>query len=107
MANLIAYPDNAHILITYNNNNPRMNQNQTRFCKNCRKSGHTVAYCYKHKKNKEQNRQPPQTRDRFTDNCRQHRGRSPVQQPHNSNINDQRRNHHPNESNRQNTSNQK
>ena len=67
---------------TYNNNNPRMNQNQTRFCKYCRKSGHTIAYCYKRKENKEQNKQPPQTRDKFTDNYRQNRGRSPGQQSH-------------------------
>ena len=73
---------------TYNNNNPRMNQNQTRFCKYCRKSGHTIAYCYKRKENKEQNKQPPQSRDKFTDNYRQNRGRSPGQQSHYPNNND-------------------
>ena len=90
---------------TYNNNNPRMNQNQTRFCKYCRKSGHTIAYCYKRKENKEQNKQPPQTRDKFTDNYRQNRGRSPGQQSHYPNNNDRRRDNYPSENNRQHTPN--
>ena len=34
---------------TYNNDNPRFKQNQTRFCKFCKRSGHTIAFCFKYK----------------------------------------------------------
>ena len=64
----------------YDANNPRNKQNQTRFCKHCRKSGHTIAYCFELKRLKEQNRQPPQNRDKFTDNYRRNRSKSPFQQ---------------------------
>ena len=64
----------------YDANNPRNNQNQTRLCKHCRKSGHTIAYCFELKRLKKQNRQPPQNRDKFTDNYRRNCSKSPFQQ---------------------------
>ena len=33
--------------VNLNPHNPRMNQNFTRFCKICRKEGHTMMYCWK------------------------------------------------------------
>ena len=40
---------------TYNNDNPRFKQNQTRFCKFCKRSGHTIAFCFKYKDFKNEN----------------------------------------------------
>ena len=56
IANLMKDQINA----TYNNNNPRFKQNQTRFCKFCKRSGHTIAYCFKYKDFKNENWNPPQ-----------------------------------------------
>ena len=68
---------------TYNNNNqtenPRFKQNQTRFCKFCKRSGHTIAYCFKYKDFKNENHSPPQYRKKFTDNYRRNRSQSPGQ----------------------------
>ena len=36
----------------YNNNNPRFKQSQTRFCKFCKRSGHTIAFFFKYKDSK-------------------------------------------------------
>ncbi len=38
----------------YNPNNPRYNQNKTRFCDYCRNNGHTKAYCRKKQADEEQ-----------------------------------------------------
>ena len=51
---------NNRISAAYNPNEPRNKQNHTRFCKFCRKSGHTIAYCYANRDFKKQNRQQPQ-----------------------------------------------
>ena len=59
---------NNIISAAYNPNEPRNKQNHTRFCKFCRKSGHTIAYCYANNDFKEQNIQQPQQRDKFRDN---------------------------------------
>ena len=61
----------------YNPNEPRNKQNHTQFCKFCRKSGQTIAYCYANKDFKEQNRQQPKLRDKFRDNYQSYRGRRP------------------------------
>ena len=55
---------------TYDPNQPRNRQNHTRFCSYCKRSGHTIAYCFEKKRHDEQNRQPPSYRDKFTDNYR-------------------------------------
>ena len=55
---------------TYDPNQPRNRQNHTRFCNYCKRSGHTIAYCFEKKRHDEQNRQPPSYRDKFTDNYR-------------------------------------
>ena len=65
---------------TYNNDNPRFKQNQTRFCKFCKRSGHTIAFCFKYKDFKNENRNPPQQREKFTDNYKRSRSHSPGQQ---------------------------
>ena len=52
----------------YNPNEPRNKQNHTRFCKCCRRSGHTISVCFKYRYHKDQNRKPPQYREKFSDN---------------------------------------
>ena len=47
---------------TYNNNNPRFKQNQTRFCEFCKRSGQTTAFCFKYKDCKNKNRNSPSSR---------------------------------------------
>ena len=71
---------------TYNNDNPRFKQNQTRFCKFCKRSGHTIAFFFKYKDFKNKNRNPPQQREKFTDNYKRSRSHSPGQQNYKSNI---------------------
>ena len=61
----------------YNPNELRNKQNRLRFCKFCRKSGHTIAYCYPNRDFKEQNRQQPQQRDKLRDTYQSYRGRRP------------------------------
>ena len=73
---------------TYNNDNPRFKQNQTRFCKFCKRSCHTIAFCFKYKDFK--NRNPPQQREKFTDNYKSSRSHSPGQQNYKSNNYDNR-----------------
>ena len=58
---------------TYDPNQPRNRQNHTRFCNYCKRSGHTIAYCFEKKRHDEQNRQPPSYRDKFTDSYRRSR----------------------------------
>ena len=75
-----------HIInATYNNNNPRYKQNQTRFCKFCKRSGHTIAYCFKCKDFEKENRNTPQHREKFTANYKRSRSHSPGQQNYRSN----------------------
>ena len=50
-------------------------QTHTRFCKFCRKSGHTIAYSYVIRDFKEQNRQQPQQSEKFRDNYQSYRVR--------------------------------
>ena len=64
---------NNGISAAYNSNELRNRRNHTRFCKFCRKSGHTIAYCYANKDFKEQNRQQPQQRDKFRDKYQSYR----------------------------------
>ena len=52
----------------YNPNEPRNKQNHSRFCKWCRRSGHTISVCFKYRDHKDQNRKPPQYREKFSDN---------------------------------------
>ena len=68
---------------TYKNNNPR--QNQTRFCKFCNCSSHTIAFCFKYKDFKNETRNPPQHREKFTDIYKRSRSQSPGQQNYRSN----------------------
>ena len=75
---------------TYNNDNPRFKQNQTRFCKFCKRSGHTIAFCFKYKDFKNEKRNPPQQREKFTDNYKRSRSHSPGQQNYKSNNYDNR-----------------
>ena len=96
---------------TYNNDNPRFKQNQTRFCKFCKRSGHTIAFCFKYKDFKNENRNPPQQREKFTDNYKRSRSHSPGQQNYKSNNYDnrnsrdrQRNSYNQNQSNYQNNS---
>ena len=96
---------------TYNNDNPRFKQNQTRFCKFCKRSGHTIAFCFKYKDFKNENRNPPQQREKFTDNYKRSRSHSPGQQNYkknnygNPNSRDRhRKSFHQNQSNFQNNS---
>ena len=96
---------------TYNNENPRFKQNQTRFCKSCKRSGHTIAFCFKYKDFKNENRNPPQQREKFTDNYKRSRSHSPGEQNYKSNNYDnlnsrdrQRNNYNQNQSNYQNNS---
>ena len=96
---------------TYNNDNPRFKQNQTRFCKFCKRSGHTIAFCFKYKDFKNENRNPPQQREKFTDNYKRSRSHSPGQQNYKSNNYDnrnsrdrQRNSYSQNQSNYQNNS---
>ena len=70
---------------TYNNDNPRFKQNQTGFCKFCKRSGHTIAFCFKYKDFKIENQNPPQQREKFTDNYKRSRSHSPDQQNYKSN----------------------
>ena len=74
-----------NINATYNNNNPRFKQNHTRFCKFCKQSGHTIAYCFKYKDFKNETRNPPQHREKFTDYYKRSRSHSPGQQNYRSN----------------------
>ena len=77
--------ENHKINTTYNNDNPRFKQTQTRFCKFCKRSGHTVAFCFKHKDFKNENRNPPQQREKFTDNYKRSKSHSPGQQNYKTN----------------------
>ena len=78
---------NNRISAAYNPNEPRNKQNHTRFCKFCRKSGHTIAYCYANRDFKEQKRQQPQQRDKFRDNYQSYRGRRPREDSYDRNQN--------------------
>ena len=78
---------NNRISAAYNPNEPRNKQSNTRFCKFCRKSGHTIAYCYANRDFKEQNRQQPQQRDKFRDNYQSYRGRRPREDSYDRNQN--------------------
>ena len=96
---------------TYNNDNPRFKQNQTRFCKFCKRSGHTIAFCFKYNEFKNENRNPPQQREKFSDNFKRSRSHSPGQQNYKSNNYDnrnsrdrQRNSYNQNQSNYQNNS---
>ena len=72
----------------YNPNDPRNKQNHTRLCKFCRKSGHTIAYCYYANRDfKEQKRQQPQQRDKIRDNYQSYRGRRPREDSYDRNQN--------------------
>ena len=75
---------------TYNNDDPSFKQNQTRFCKFCERSGHTIAFCFKYKDFKNENRNPPQQREKITDNYKRSRSHSPGQQNYKSNNYDNR-----------------
>ena len=75
---------------TYNNDNPRFKQNWTRFCKFCKRSGHTIAFCFKYRDFKNGNRNPPQQREMFTDNYKRSSSHSPGQQNYKSNTYDNR-----------------
>ena len=86
---------NNRISAAYNPNEPRNKQNHTRFCKFCRKSGHTIAYCYANRDFKEQNRQQPQQRDKFRDNYQSHRGRRPREDSYDRNQNSYRQDNRP------------
>ena len=81
IANLMKDKKNA----TYNNDNPRFKQNQIRFCKFCKRSGHTIAFCFKYKDLENENRNPSQQREKFTDNYKRSRSHSPGQQNYRSN----------------------
>ena len=96
---------------TYNNNNPRFKRNQTRFCKFCKRSGHTIAYFCKYKDCKNENRNPPKQREKFTESYKRSRSHSPIQQNYKSNKYDNRnsrdrhrKNFNQNQSNYQNNS---
>ena len=43
-----------------NPNESRNKRNHTKFCKWCRKSGHTISVCFKYRDHNEQNQKPPQ-----------------------------------------------
>ena len=74
---LVSLMKNNRISAAYNPNEPRNKRNHKRFCKFCRKSGQTIAYCNANKNFKEQNRQQPQQIDKFRDNYQGYRGRRP------------------------------
>ena len=64
----------------FNPNFPRMKQNATRFCKYCRRSGHTIAFCRAKKANdfqRQRSRQPPPPNAAFP-----YRGSRPYSNPH-------------------------
>ena len=86
---------NNRISAAYNPNEPRNKQNHTRFCKFCRKSGHTIAYCSANKDFKEQNRQQPQKRVKFRDNYQSYGGRRPRDDIYDRNQNRHRQDYRP------------
>ena len=50
--------NNHQINATYDPNNPEMKQDFTRFCNYCKKSGHTIKYCWTLKKKNENEKNP-------------------------------------------------
>ena len=60
---------NHQINATYDPNNPKMKQDFTRFCNYCKKSGHTIKYCWTLKKKKEnEEKPPPQPKETYAQN---------------------------------------
>ena len=52
---------NHQINATYDPNNPKMKQDFTQFCTNCKKSGHAVKFCWPLKRKKlNEEKAPPQ-----------------------------------------------
>ena len=70
----------------YDPNKPRMNQNQRRFCKYCKESGHTIEFCYLRQKDIHNRPQtPPEKTVKFQDQFRVQRSNS--LSPHGSSFN--------------------
>ena len=68
---------NHQINATYDPNNPKMKQDFTRFCNYCKKSGHTIKFCWTLKKKKEnEEKPPPQRKETYAQNY-QSRHQSP------------------------------
>ena len=70
----------------FNPNNPRMKQNVTRFCKYCRRSGHTIAFCRTKKANdfqRQRSRQPPPPKAAFQ---KEYRRQSPYRRPYRGSV---------------------
>ena len=95
LKDLASLKKNNRISAAYNPNEPKNKQNHTRFCKICKKSGHTIAYCYTNRDFKEQNRKQPQQRDKFRDNYQNYRGRRPREDSYDRNQNRYRQEYRP------------
>ena len=75
---------------TYDPNNPRDKQNFTRFCKYCKKSGHTIKFCFKKKNDEELVEKQKKKTDQFRDENRKRsysRERKDRERPRSSSYN--------------------
>ena len=60
---------NHQINATYDPNNPKVKQDFTRFCTYCKKSGHTVKFCWSLKRKKlNEEKAPPQPKETYSQN---------------------------------------
>ena len=76
---------NHQINATYDPNNPEMKQDFTRFCTYCKKSGHTVKFCWSLKRNKlNEEKAHPQPKETYSQNY-PNRSKSPNNYRSNSN----------------------
>ena len=76
---------NHQINATYDPNNPKMKQDFTRFCTYCKKSGHTVKFCWSLKRKKlNEEKAPPQPKETYSQNY-PNRSKSPNTYRSNSN----------------------
>ena len=77
---------NHQINATYDPNKPKMKQDFTRFCTYCKKSGHTVKFCWSLKRKKlNEEKAPPQPKKTYSQN---HPNRSKSPNTYRANSND-------------------
>ena len=77
---------NHQINATYDPNNPKMKQDFTRFCTYCKKSGHTVKFCWSLKRKKlNEEKAPRQPKETYPQN---YPNRSKLPNTYRSNSND-------------------
>ena len=59
---------NHQINATYDPNNPKKKQHFIKFCKYCKKSGHTIKYCWTLKKKENEEKPPSQPKETYAQN---------------------------------------